>query len=153
MRAAVAAALWAVVSAQAYAEPTHPSLLPRLAPMLLHDAPALVAVEREPRWRPIAWSFFGAALASAGTAGYFAFQSDRARGKLLGLPNPVPPGTVTQSQAIALANTATQDGQIAAALVGGTAALVAAGAALWWYGDRYAVAVSPAGVTVSGAFR
>jgi len=152
MRAAAAVALLAVVSAPAYAEPSHPSLLPRLAPFVLGDA-SVVVVEREPRFRPIAWSFFGAAIAGAGTAGYFAFQSDRARGKLLGLPNPVPPGTVTQAQAIALANTATQDGQIAAALVGGTAALVAAGAALWWYGDRYAVAVSPAGVTVSGVFR
>jgi hypothetical protein len=150
MRAVVAAALLVVVSAPAYAEPGHASLLPRLAPLLLGDSPTLV-VEREPRWRPIAWSCFGAAIAAAGTAGYFAYQSDRARGKLLGLPNPVPPGTVTQAQAVALANTATQDGQIAAALIGGAAAFAAAGAALWWYGDRYAVAVSPVGVTVSGA--
>jgi hypothetical protein len=150
MRAGVLAALLAVLSAPAFAEPVPASLLPRLAPLLLKDTPVVVA-EREPRFRPLAWTAFAAAAAAAGWAGYFAFESDRARGKLLGLPTPVPPNVLTQPQAVALAKTATNDGQIAAGLIGGAAALGAAGAALWWYGTRFSVAASPAGVTVSGA--
>jgi len=140
----------------AHAGPGHVTLLPDVAPLLLKDAPTLVLEpERVPRFRPLAWTAFGAAVVAAGVAGYFAYQSDNARGQLLALPrppNPVPPSQLTQPQAERLYDTATQDGQIALGLLAGAGALAGVGAVTWWYGTRMAVAVQPAGLTVSGVF-
>jgi len=128
--------LAALVGGRALAEP-----LPK---SVVTEPPA------EPRLRPAAYMSFVLAAAGAGTAGYFAVQSNNARAALLSLPRQGVVTSISQGQALKDYNTATQNGQIAAALMGGAAAFAGLGAVLWWYGSKATIQVGPNGVSLTG---
>jgi len=112
-----------------------------------------------PGWAPQAparqgaFGAFAAAAALGASGAVFAVQSNAARGEL----NPLPTGQtkatgVTQAQAFDAYQRATSDARAATALLLCAAGAGGVGAYLWWRGAPATVAVTPAGVAVSGTF-